>query len=86
LLADDNEYNRIVVGETLHMKAEMLVDEAADGAAAVEMASRKRYDLILMDLVMPGLDGYEAFKTNPPASFSEQPRACRRPDSKRRTK
>ena len=36
------------------------VDEAADGAQAVEMAGRGHYDLILMDVHMPVLDGIEA--------------------------
>jgi two-component system, sensor histidine kinase and response regulator len=36
------------------------VDSVLDGAAAVEAASAKRYDAILMDCQMPELNGYEA--------------------------
>jgi DNA-binding NarL/FixJ family response regulator len=36
------------------------VDEAEDGAAAVELARRHRPDIVLMDIRMPGMDGLEA--------------------------
>ncbi|MFO1195482.1 MAG: response regulator [Burkholderiaceae bacterium] len=37
-----------------------MLDVAEDGAQAVELAGRHRYDLVLMDVQMPGLDGLEA--------------------------
>ena len=38
------------------------VNTADNGKEAVSMAFHSRYDLILMDLVMPGLDGFQASK------------------------
>jgi len=61
LLADDNEYNRIVVKETLQLKIpEIIIDEALDGIEALSKAKDNSYDIILMDLVMPKMDGLEA--------------------------
>ena len=44
------------------------VIEATDGLSAVDVAEREQPDLILLDVMMPGLDGYEAcrrIKANP---------------------
>ncbi len=60
LLADDNEYNRIVVKETLELKIKgIVVEEATDGLMALQMLETRDYDLVLMDLVMPTLNGLE---------------------------
>ncbi|MFL6253590.1 MAG: response regulator [Pyrinomonadaceae bacterium] len=61
LLADDYEDARMILRRLLEMEGCRVV-EAADGREAVETAARlsKEIDLILMDLSMPGLDGYEA--------------------------
>jgi len=59
LLAEDNAINREVAIELLH-GAGMVVDAAADGWEAVEMAQARAYDLILMDMQMPNMDGLEA--------------------------
>jgi hemerythrin-like metal-binding protein len=59
LLVDDDEVNR-EVGELLLSSVGLVADVAADGAAAVEMAARNRYALVLMDMQMPGIDGPEA--------------------------
>ena len=61
LVVDDNEYNRIVARETLEMKIRnVMVDEAFDGETAIRMIHENKYDLVLMDLIMPGIDGLEA--------------------------
>ncbi|MCW5871210.1 MAG: PAS domain S-box protein, partial [Candidatus Eremiobacteraeota bacterium] len=59
LLAEDNPINREVAVEMLQAVG-LRVDTAENGEEAVEMADRRPYDLILMDLQMPGLDGLEA--------------------------
>jgi CheY-like chemotaxis protein len=59
LLAEDNEINRIVA--TKFMQNWLLkTDYAVTGTEAVKKMKNGHYDLILMDLQMPGLDGYEA--------------------------
>ena len=59
LLAEDNAINREVALELLH-GAGLAVDTAADGRQALAMASATAYDLILMDMQMPNMDGLEA--------------------------
>lgn len=59
LVVDDNEINRKLNAILLHQWG-IDVDEAADGIAAVEACGRQHYDLILMDVHMPGMDGIEA--------------------------
>ena len=59
LLAEDNEINRVVA--TRFMQGwQLTVDYAVTGTEAVQKMKTGHYDLILMDLQMPGLDGYEA--------------------------
>ena len=62
LLAEDNELNQ-EIAKTILEDAGFTVELAADGAEAVEkMAASKpgQYDLVLMDIQMPNMDGYEA--------------------------
>ena len=59
LLAEDVAVNRLIAKELL-THAGMMVDTANDGKQAVEMAKLNTYDLILMDIQMPEMDGYEA--------------------------
>lgn len=61
LIVDDQAPNRILLTRRL---AEMNChcDEAANGKIALEMAAKKRYDLILMDIEMPVLNGDEAVR------------------------
>ena len=59
LLAEDNFINREVALELLH-SVRLAVDVAEDGAIAVERARERRYDLVLMDVQMPNLDGLNA--------------------------
>jgi PAS domain S-box-containing protein len=61
LLVEDNEINRQLVVEFLK-ETGVVVDIAVNGKEAVEMVTRgsAAYDLILMDIQMPVMDGYEA--------------------------
>ncbi|MDO8788053.1 MAG: PAS domain S-box protein [Sulfuritalea sp.] len=59
LVAEDNPINREVAVALLH-GAGLVVDTAADGFAALAQARAHDYDLILMDMQMPNLDGVEA--------------------------
>ncbi len=58
LIADDEPANLMLLGELLKREFEVFV--AADGTKAVEAAKRTGPDLILLDVMMPGLDGYSA--------------------------
>lgn len=59
LVADDTVTNRQILAIFLK-KLGHRVDLADDGAQAVEMFSAKPYDLVIMDVMMPVMDGYEA--------------------------
>ncbi len=59
LLAEDEPVSREVARELLE-DVGLVVDLAEDGATAVEMASRTDYDLILMDMQMPVMNGVDA--------------------------
>lgn len=59
LLAEDNQINA-VLASTIIRRAGHDVHIARDGAEALEAAAREDYDIILMDMHMPGIDGLEA--------------------------
>lgn len=59
LVVDDNEDCRMALRALLE-SAGYAVYEAADGEEAVREAERVRPDLVLMDVMMPGVDGLEA--------------------------
>ena len=60
LLAEDDQINQEVALELLSDIPGLLVDVAKHGAKALEMATATTYDLILMDMQMPIMDGLEA--------------------------
>jgi two-component system, NarL family, response regulator LiaR len=63
LLADDHEMVRIGVSAFLASQPDMeVVGEADNGKQAIDLALELRPDIILMDLVMPEMDGIEATK------------------------
>jgi signal transduction histidine kinase/CheY-like chemotaxis protein len=59
LLVEDNDANRRVVRMMLS-ELGLEADDAASGIEAVERAAQRHYDLILMDVQMPDIDGLEA--------------------------
>jgi PAS domain S-box-containing protein len=59
LLVDDNDINRLVAHKILDRMG-MLVDEAGNGQEALAHLEAQAYDLVLMDVQMPVLDGLEA--------------------------
>lgn len=59
LLVEDNRLNQVVAGSTLQ-KLGCEVDIVDGGSAAVDACQRRTYDLVVMDVMMPDMDGYEA--------------------------
>ncbi len=61
LLAEDNYFNQVVVVDTLRMKVpDMQIDIANNGSEAIEKIKTHKYDLVLMDVHMPEMNGLEA--------------------------
>ena len=61
LIVDDVELNQIIMQAILEDSG-IILDEARNGAEAVELFSKNKYDLVLMDLHMPVMDGFTATK------------------------
>lgn len=59
LVAEDNPFNRLLL-QIMLGNNKISYDMADNGLQAVELATRKSYDLILMDIQMPEMDGIEA--------------------------
>ncbi len=62
LLVDDNDLN-LVVAKDLLKPLQMQIDTAENGMQAVDLVQRNHYDLVLMDHMMPVMDGIVATKT-----------------------
>jgi len=71
LLVEDNEFNRDMLSRRLQRKGfEVIIAE--DGEQGIRMANENRPDLILMDMDLPVLDGWEAtrrLKADPAVSY-----------------
>jgi two-component system, NarL family, response regulator LiaR len=57
IIADDDPFARLVIKGALQAAGMIVVAEAKDGREAVELAVYYRPDVVVMDVVMPGLDG-----------------------------
>lgn len=60
LVVDDNEMNLAVV-KGLLKRTEMRIDTATSGIKAIDMAKHAKYDIVMLDHMMPGMDGIETF-------------------------
>lgn len=61
LIVDDEELIREVIKEYLTLE-DFSVDEASDGKVAISKVENNNYDLVIMDIMMPNMDGYQAIK------------------------
>lgn len=61
LIVDDEILIRNVIKEYLSLE-NILYDEAEDGNIAIELCKKNNYDCVIMDIMMPKLDGYSAIK------------------------
>ncbi|MCC7451319.1 MAG: HAMP domain-containing histidine kinase [Anaerolineae bacterium] len=62
LVVDDNEFNRDMLSRRLRREG-YTVDVAENGYQALEMLRDRRYDLVLLDIMMPGISGLEILTT-----------------------
>jgi len=61
LLVEDNPFNQMVAVDTLtDLVKEINIDVADNGKIALDMLAKKDYDILLMDVQMPEMDGFEA--------------------------
>lgn len=70
LVVDDNDINRLVIS-SIAKDWGFILENAADGSQAIDKLSENNYDLVLMDIEMPGMNGYETtrhIRKNLPAS------------------
>jgi CheY-like chemotaxis protein len=58
LIVDDDRVVREILGTALRQKA-LLYDEAADGAEAIRLLAENAYAVVLLDILMPGVNGFE---------------------------
>lgn len=68
LIVDDNVTGRELLRDTIELEGEFEIATAANGVEALAVVGRDKPDLILMDLHMPQMDGYETtinLKANP---------------------
>jgi adenylate cyclase len=61
LIVDDNKVNRLLLGRGLEQQGHA-VDFAENGVQALDKLARERFDLILLDIQMPELDGYQVLE------------------------
>ena len=59
LVADDEDELRALLAATIGSNERYIVFEAKDGIEALKIARKKKPDLILLDILLPGMDGFE---------------------------
>ena len=70
LVVDDSKDNRILVNLFLRHEGAK-VDQAASGEEAIEKMSLSDFAIVLMDIQMPGMDGYETLKALQASGFKK---------------
>ena len=58
LVADDNKVNRLLLTRSLELQGHR-VSSAENGRVALEMLRRESFDLLLLDMEMPEMDGFQ---------------------------
>lgn len=61
LVVDDREQNRMLITEYLE-SLDVIIDEAASGEACLDLLEQNPYSLIILDIQMPGMDGFEVLE------------------------
>ena len=61
LVADDNKVNRLLLTRNLELQGHS-VASAENGRVALEMLRRERFDLLLLDMEMPEVDGFQVLE------------------------
>lgn len=61
LIVDDEDTLRILVKSELEERG-YYVEDAPDGASAIEKIGNSKYDLVILDIRMPGMDGMEVLR------------------------
>lgn len=62
LIVDDNNQNRQIIASILHEEMDFDITLAVDGHSALESVKENKPDLILLDIIMPEMDGYEVVR------------------------
>ena len=62
LLVDDNEDNRYTLNRRLQREGYANLTSAVDGRQALELLGARSFDLVLLDVMMPDLNGYEVLE------------------------
>ncbi|MGF6227233.1 adenylate cyclase [Inquilinus ginsengisoli] len=63
LIVDDDEMNRYTLARRLRREGYQDLTEAADGLTALALLRSHPFDLVLLDVMMPGMNGYEVLRT-----------------------
>ena len=61
LIADDNRMNRLLLGRGLELQGHTVVF-AEHGREALDLLRQRRFDVLLLDVLMPQLDGYRVLE------------------------
>ncbi|HKR62675.1 MAG TPA: response regulator [Thermoanaerobaculia bacterium] len=67
LVIDDDDETRAMLITALRQKS-LLIDQAADGREALDLLGENDYGVVVLDLIMPNLDGFGVLKSIDPAS------------------